>query len=135
MRDEAFNVANLQYDAYQRALASMVYNFFDKKSTNTSDGAVKSEIWSKQELANELHKPIIKNCKKRKVYSSWDNIMVAGIFPSSSTNVRFWKKIEFSNVIFRKKQPQNYSTMKEGVWGHCKLRSGSTGEPCWGFRG
>ena len=90
MRDEAFNVANLQYDAYHRALASMVYNFFDKKSANTSDGAVKSEIWSKQELANELHKPIIKKFKKRKVYSSFrDNIMGAGIFPGSFTNVRF----------------------------------------------
>ena len=32
--DKAFNIAkNLKYDGYQRGLASMVYNFFDKKST------------------------------------------------------------------------------------------------------
>ena len=30
--DKAFNIAkNLEHDRYQRGLASMVYNFFDKK--------------------------------------------------------------------------------------------------------
>ena len=30
-RDKAFNIAkNPKYDGYQRGLASMVYNFFDK---------------------------------------------------------------------------------------------------------
>ena len=34
LRDKAFNIAkNPKYDGYQRGLASMVYNFFDKKST------------------------------------------------------------------------------------------------------
>ena len=33
LRDKAFNIAkNPKYDWYQRGLASMVYNFFDKKS-------------------------------------------------------------------------------------------------------
>ena len=33
LRDKAFNIAkNPKYDGYQRGLASMVYNFFDKKS-------------------------------------------------------------------------------------------------------
>ena len=32
MRDKAFNIAkNAKYNGYQRALASMVYKFFDKK--------------------------------------------------------------------------------------------------------
>ena len=32
LRDKAFNIAmNLIYDGYQRGLASMVYQFFDKK--------------------------------------------------------------------------------------------------------
>ena len=32
LRDKAFNIAkSLNYDGYQRALASMVYKFFDKK--------------------------------------------------------------------------------------------------------
>ena len=34
LRDKASNIAkNLKCDGYQRGLASMVYNFFDKKST------------------------------------------------------------------------------------------------------
>ena len=33
LKDKAFNIAkNPNYDGYQRGLASMVYNFFDKKS-------------------------------------------------------------------------------------------------------
>ena len=33
LRDKAFNIVkNPKYDRYQRGLASMVYNFFDKKS-------------------------------------------------------------------------------------------------------
>ena len=32
LRDKAFNIAkNPKYDGYKRGLASMVYNFFDKK--------------------------------------------------------------------------------------------------------
>ena len=34
LRDKAYNIAsNPKYDGYQRGLASMVYKFFDKKST------------------------------------------------------------------------------------------------------
>ena len=36
LRDKAFNIAkNPKYDGYQRGLASIVYNFFDKKSTGS----------------------------------------------------------------------------------------------------
>ena len=39
LRERAFNIAKgLKYVGYQRGLASMVYNFFDKK---TSVGATK----------------------------------------------------------------------------------------------
>ena len=41
----------------------------------------------------------------------WENDPSTGIYPSSFTNVHFWKKIEFSNIILREKQSQNYSTM------------------------
>ena len=48
----------------------MVYMFFDKKS---SESGTVNEL--NYQLANELHKPIIKKFKKRKVYSSFrDNI-------------------------------------------------------------
>ena len=57
LRDKAFNITkNPKCDGYQRGLASMIYKFFDKK---TSGGTVKSEIFLNQELAEELHKPII----------------------------------------------------------------------------
>ena len=37
LRDKAFNIAkNPKHDGYQRDLASMVYNFFDKKSVKGS---------------------------------------------------------------------------------------------------
>ena len=40
---------------YQKGLASMVYKFFDKKSKGSAIA-----IESNYQLANELHKPIIK---------------------------------------------------------------------------
>ena len=36
LRDKAFNIAkNVKYDGYQRGLASMVYNFFVKKTSRS----------------------------------------------------------------------------------------------------
>ena len=65
LRDKAYDIAsNPEHDGYQRGLASMVYKFFDKKSTGS--GIASSSI-----LANELHKPIIKKFDKRKVYSQY----------------------------------------------------------------
>ena len=73
LKDKAFAIAsNPKYDEYQRGLASMVWKFFDKKSKGAS---IKNEIKENQQLANELHKPIIRKFKKIKVYSSFkDNI-------------------------------------------------------------
>ena len=66
LRDRTFNIAkNIKYDGYQRGLASIIYTFFDKK---TSGGAIKSipnqELAKK--LANEIQKTIIKKLKKEK---------------------------------------------------------------------
>ena len=71
--DKAFNIAkNPKYVGYQTGLASMLYKFFEKKS---SGGAIKNEIMSDKELAEKLHKPIIRKFEKRKVHSSFiDNI-------------------------------------------------------------
>ena len=46
----------------------MVYKFFDKKSSGS--GIVNKE---NIQLADELHKPIIRKFKKRKVHSSFRN--------------------------------------------------------------
>ena len=59
LRDKAFNITkNPKYDRYQRGLASMVYKFFDKKLTGSS---VHIEVKHNEQLAKELHKPIIRN--------------------------------------------------------------------------
>ena len=73
LKDKAFKIeSNLKYNGYQPGLASMVYKFLIKK---TKGAGVKNEIKENQQLANELHKPIIRKFKKRKVYSSYkDNI-------------------------------------------------------------
>ena len=72
LRDKVFKIASdPKYDGYQRGLASMAYKFFDKKS---SERGITTNKFNYQ-LANELNKPIIRKCKKRKVYSSFkDNI-------------------------------------------------------------
>ena len=95
LRDKAYDIAsNPEYDGYQRGLASMVYKFFDKKSTagptaepsslersslkRTGSGFKKLKNTTKPSssiLADELHKPIIRKFYKRKVYSQFkDNI-------------------------------------------------------------
>ena len=80
LRNEAFKIASDQrYDGYQRGLASMVYNFFDKKSQGSGrHSSSTSQLVNNKEnmqLADKLHKLIIRKFKKRKVYSSFrDNI-------------------------------------------------------------
>ena len=69
--DKAFNIAeNPKHDGYECGLPSMVY----KVLNNSSAGAIKSKIRSNQELAKELHKPIIKKFKRQKVYSNFKAI-------------------------------------------------------------
>ena len=62
LRDKAFDIAqNLKYGGYQRRLASIFYNFFNK---NTSGSGIKNI--PNKELAEELHKLIIRKFNKRK---------------------------------------------------------------------
>ena len=69
LKDKGFKIASIpKCDGYQRGLASMVYKFFEKKSKRSG---TKNEIKENQQLANELHKQIIRKFKKRKVYSSF----------------------------------------------------------------
>ena len=78
LRDKAFNIGkNPKNYGYQRALASMVYKFFDKKACG---GAIKKEIMQNEELAKEFHKPLIRKFEKRKVHASFiDNIWGADL--------------------------------------------------------
>ena len=83
LRDKAFNIAKTpKHDGYQRDLSSMVYKFFHKKTpgSNTSGGAVKSEVVQSKELAEELNKPIIRTFEKQIMHSSFrDNIWGADL--------------------------------------------------------
>ena len=91
LRDKAFNIASdPKYYGYQRGLASMVYKFFDKKS---SGGGITDEL--NYQLAEELHKPIIRKFKKRKVYSSFrDNTWGVDLADMQSLS-RYNKKIKY----------------------------------------
>ena len=66
-RYKAFNIAkNPKYNGYQRGLSSMVYKMFNKKSPSFPDKSVSSSsvnipLKFNEELAEELHKSIIRN--------------------------------------------------------------------------
>ena len=83
LKDRTYEIArNRNYDEHQRALASMVYKFFDKKT-------------GCKQLAEELHKPVTKKFKRRKVYARFkDNICSAdlaemGLFSSRNKNIKY----------------------------------------------
>ena len=66
-RNKAFNIVkNPKYDGYQRGLTSIAYEFFDRRSISSDVAMLQNE-----QLAEELHKPIVKKIKRRKVYSSF----------------------------------------------------------------
>ena len=67
-RDKAYDMAsNPEYDGYKRGLASIVYKFFDKKLTGRGFKKLKNTTKpSFSILADEVHKPIIRNLIKEK---------------------------------------------------------------------
>ena len=73
LKDTLYDISrNRKYDGHQRALASVVYKFFD---TKTGSGVSVNE-----ELAEELHKPVTKKFKRRKASARYkDNIWAAYI--------------------------------------------------------
>ena len=73
LKNKAFDIAkDPKYDGYQRGLTSMVYKFFDSKvASPDKKSVVNIKITPQNEqLAEELHKPIIRKFKKRKVCST-----------------------------------------------------------------
>ena len=77
LRDKEFNIAkDSKYHGYLHELASIVYKLFDKKPA----GSGVNMHANNEKLAEELHKPIIKNFEKRTVYSGFkDNIWGADL--------------------------------------------------------
>lgn len=75
LSNKAFIITiNSQYDGRKHGLSSMVYSLLDEKS----GGAILNKALSNQkQLANELHKLIIRKNRKCRVNSSYrDNIWV-----------------------------------------------------------
>ena len=100
LRDKAFDIAKTpKYDGYQRGLASVVYKFFGKKSkgsgvTLANKSAIKSMPQNEQ-LAEELHEPIIRKFKKRDEYSAFkDNIWATDLADMQSI-IKFNKGFRF----------------------------------------
>ena len=72
LRVKAFKTAcDEKYDGYQRELASMVCKSFDKKPQEIGRPLLIANNKENIQLADKLHKPIIRKFKKRKVYSSF----------------------------------------------------------------
>ena len=70
LKDKAFKIASdPKYDGYQRGLASVVYKFFDKTSSG-SDVTTEPNY----QLANELHRQIIRKFKMEKFIHPLDTI-------------------------------------------------------------
>ena len=62
-KNRTFDIAkDPKYEGYQRGLASMVYKIFDSKVS----GSGAKLISENEQLANELHKPIIRKFEKEK---------------------------------------------------------------------
>ena len=108
---KAFNIArNSKYDGYRHGFTSMVYKFFDKKSSvdTTSAGAIGNKIMSNRllldlatnQLTEELNKPTIRKFQKRKVYSFFkDNIWDADLVNMQLVS-KFNKEIRFIFYLF-----------------------------------
>ena len=90
-KDKAFKISsNPKYDGYEKGLASMVYKFFDKKSAGS--GII---FMSNQQLVNELHKPIIRKFKRRKVYSAFKDKIWGAHLPDMQLMSKYNKGIRF----------------------------------------
>ena len=69
LKNKALKIAaDPRVNGYQRGLVSMIYKFFNER-TKGSGINLQANSLNNEILAEELHKPIIKNFKRRKVYS------------------------------------------------------------------
>ena len=91
LRDKASNIAkDPKYDGCHRGLA-MVYKIFDKK---TAGSGIKLMPQNEQ-LAAELHKPIIRKFKKGKVYSAFKDNTWSADLEDMQLIIKFNKEFRF----------------------------------------
>ena len=88
LKDRGYKIArNRKHNGCQRALASIVQKFFDKKK--------RSGVSVNEHLTEEFHKPVIKKFKRKSVYAIFkDNIWAAdlaemGLLSSKNKNVKY----------------------------------------------
>ena len=81
MKETAYLISrNPKFNGYQRALAGMVYKFFDKKIGSGAIATSKAGVSVNEQLSEELHKPVIEKSKRTKVYTRLkDNIWSADL--------------------------------------------------------
>ena len=82
LKYRAFNIAkDPKYDGCQRGLASVVYKFFDKNFKGSGAKHFNTKLTTQnQQIAEELHKPIIRKFEKRKVHAAFkDNLWGADL--------------------------------------------------------
>ena len=99
LHDKAFTIAkNPKYDKYQRGLVSVIYNVFDKKSSNIHKGKIINYKNQRPlDVAEELHQPIIRKFEKRKVCSSYkDDILGADL---ADMQLRSKRNTEFQFLL------------------------------------
>ena len=70
----------------------MVYKFFDKKSKG---GGINTPLEFNEQLAEELHKPIIRKFKKRKVYPGFKGNIWGADLGDMQLISRFKKDLDF----------------------------------------
>ena len=74
----------------------MVYKFFDEK---TSSSGIKNKVISNKELAEELHKPIIRNFKKGKIHSTFIDSIWGADLADMQLISKFNKGFRFSLCV------------------------------------
>ena len=96
MKHRPYEIArNRGYDGYQRALASMVYKFFLKKTGSGAIATSKVGVSVNEQLVEKLHKAVTKKFKRSKVYGRFkDNIWAEDLsemelFSSKNKNVKY----------------------------------------------
>ena len=104
LKNKAFDIAkDKKYDGYQRGLASMVDKFFDskvaspdKKSSGSGAKHVKTKLTPQnQQLAEELHKQIIRKFEKRKVHAAFKYNIWGADFADMQLLSKYNKGIRF----------------------------------------
>ena len=75
VKDAADGISrNYKFDGYQRALVSMVYKFFYKKTGSEAIGTGKVGVSVNEELAEKLHKPVIEKFRRANVYARFKEL-------------------------------------------------------------